>query len=149
MSYRWYKEFTEKVREARRQCIDILRAHDKGQHDAAAALSKTLARSFKQLMALWDDQFPGKGFPNSNDIERHLRIAERVDIYDLLTKDLFDAEEKALTAFAAPLHLTKVVHMSIPSALMNSGQLRRTEGSIFLACFSCAMSLTLHTNHAT
>lgn len=96
MSYRWHKEFTEKIREARRQCIDILRAHDKGQHDAADSLSKTLARSFKQLMAQWDDQFPGRGFPKLNDIERHLRIAERVDIYDLLTKDLFDAEEKAL-----------------------------------------------------
>jgi hypothetical protein len=99
MSVEWYIEFLEKVREFRTHCADAIRDAD------ASEKSKTnttaISRSVSSLERHWQKQFPGKPLPHGEDISRHLRIGLVIDVVDLMTRDIHDAEVKALVSLGS------------------------------------------------
>lgn len=95
MLINWYEEFLQKLREFRTHCADTLRS---AEYDDRRLNTQSISRAIDALERHWKKQFPKHTLPRREDIERHLRIGQFCDVLDLMTKDIHDAEVKALAA---------------------------------------------------
>lgn len=97
MTSNWYTDFLQRLREFRTNCVDALR-------DADLPTQKLnllpVSRAIDALERHWKKQFPQHALPHRQEIDRHLRFALPIDVLDLMTKDIHDAEVKALGVIA-------------------------------------------------
>ncbi|MBI3903058.1 MAG: hypothetical protein HY306_09010 [Nitrosomonadales bacterium] len=97
MSASWYIEFLQRLREFRTHCADALNDGDLSKGGKLNV--QPISRAVDALERHWKKQFPQHTLPHRDDINRHLRFGLATDVLDLMTKDIHDAEVKALSAF--------------------------------------------------
>lgn len=148
MSANWYIEFLQRLREFRTNCVDAMR--DTDLSDAKLNV-QPISRSIEALERHWKKQFPQHTLPHKQDIDRHLRFGFGTDVLDLMTKDIHDAEVKALSVlgdadlpqgapFVAPERIEELKSLSPNSGYDLSRVLRLCEELNIVSRRQCHMA---------